>query len=288
MEQVVRSGAARPLAVYLNPLAMARNLWAHRELTTQMAKRDILGRYRAAKLGLLWSVLTPLIMLMIYTFVFAVVFNFRWSDASAGGRVESRGEFALTMFCGMLLFNFFAEVANRAPNMIVGNPNYVKKVVFPLEIFVVSGALSALFNMLIGFLAWTAGMVLIVGWPPWTIVWLPVVLVPVWLTTVGVCWALASLGVFVRDVGHAVALGTQVLFFMTPIFYSIERVPFPYRRILELNPLSHSVEAARRVMMYGTLPEWNWWLGSLLGSAVLALVGYAFFMKSKRAFADVI
>jgi lipopolysaccharide transport system permease protein len=269
----------------LDPAEMIRNLWAHRELTWQLAKREIQGRYRATHLGLLWSVLTPLILLIIYTFVFAVVFKSRWYD---GGVPESRSEFALTMFCGMLLFSLFSEVVNRAPSMVVSNSNYVKKVVFPVEMFVISGLLSALFNLVVGSLVWLAGMILLRGMPPWTIFWLPLVLLPVCLTTLGISWFLASLGVFIRDLNYVVALGTQILFFITPVFYSIQRVPQPYRRFLELNPLSHSVEDARRVMMYGLRPEWGWWAATLGSSVVIAVLGYAFFMKSRRAFADVI
>ncbi len=194
----------------------------------------------------------------------------------------------------LVLFGLFSEVVNRAPYMIVGNPNYVKKVVFPLEVFVLSGLGSALINMLIGYGAWLIGWVLIERClPPWTIVWMPVVLLPVCLTTAGVSWALASIGVFVRDVGHAVSLATQVLFFATPIFYSLQRVPQPWRRVLEVNPLTHAIEDLRRIMMWkgggpAPQPEWAWWIAITAVSAVLALLGYAFFMKSKRAFADVI
>jgi lipopolysaccharide transport system permease protein len=284
MEQVIRTSEGRPLRVYLNPLEMVRNLWAHRELTWQMARHDVVGRYRAAALGLLWPVITPLILLLIYTFVFSIVFNARWQDDPS----EGRGQFALTMFCGMLAFNLFAEVVNRAPVMVLSNPNYVKKVVFPLEVFVPSGMLSALFNMVIGWGVWLAGMAIIIGPPPWTVVWLPVVLLPVCLTTAGIAWILASIGVFVRDIGHIVALIVQVLFFATPIFYPIERVGMPYRRVLELNPLTHAVEDVRRVMMWGEPPAWGTWAATVAVSAALALAGYAFFMKSKRAFADVI
>jgi lipopolysaccharide transport system permease protein len=290
MEQAVRTSEVKPLRVFLNPIAMLRGLLAQRELIWQLAKRDIEGRYRAARLGLLWAVLTPLCLLGIYTFVFAVVFRFRWTDNPN----ETRGQFALTMFCGMLLYGLFAEVANRAPQMVIANPNYVKKVIFPLEVFVVSGLLSALINMLIGYSVWLVGWLLIENrMPPWTLIWMPVVLLPVCLTTAGVSWFLASIGVFIRDVGHAVVLATQILFFATPIFYSIERVPQPYRRVLEINPLTHAVEDIRRIMMWdgsgpAPHPQWSWWLGTMAASTILALLGYAFFMKSKRAFADII
>ncbi len=274
-----------PVRVMLNPWAMLRNLWSHRELTVQLTKRDVLIRYREARLGLLWAVVAPLAMLAIYTFVFSVVFQARWGDRPD----ETRGEFALTLFCGMLLFNLFAEVVTRAPGMIVANPNFVKKVVFPLEVFVVAGLLSGLVRMSIGYGVWLVGWIAIEGaWPHATMALFPLVLLPVCLFTAGVAWVLASLGVFLRDVGPAVQLGVQLLFFATPIFYSMERVPPPFRRVLGLNPLSHAVEDVRRIMMAGAPPEWAWWGWSVMGGAVVLLLGYAFFIKSKRAFADVL
>ncbi len=285
IEHAVHSSKPRPLATFLNPVTMMRNLWSHRELTWQLAKRDIEGRYRTSRLGLLWAVLTPLCLLAIYTFVFTVVLSIRWGDDPG----ETRGEFALTLFCGMLLYGWFAEVVNRAPTMIAGNPNYVKKVVFPLEVLIVSALISGLINMLIGYGAWLVGWGLIARtWLDLSAVYFPVVLVPVCLTTLGVSWVLASVGVFVRDVGHAVALATQMLFFVTPIFYSIDRIPERFRWPLAINPLAHAIEDVRRVLMRGEPPDWYWWAGATAGSAVLAVLGYAFFMKSKRAFADVV
>jgi lipopolysaccharide transport system permease protein len=285
MFTVIRSGAVRSFATQLNPVAMAANLWRHRHLIRQLSQREVALRYRATYLGILWSILTPLALLVVYTFVFAVVFRSRWTDDPN----ESNSEFALTMFCGMLLWNMFADVVTRAPTMIVHNPNYVKKVVFPLEVFVISGLCAALVNLALSYLVWLAGFLIIrSALPPITLLWLPLVLLPVCLVTCGVGWFLASVGVFIRDMGNAVVLVLQVLFFATPIFYSIERVPRPFRTVLEINPLSHSVEDARRVMIYGLPPDWAWWAPTLGGAALLALLGYAFFMKSKRAFADVL
>jgi len=284
-DQIVHTGKVQPIRKFLSPFLMVRDLWRHRELTWNMAKREIVGRYRTAHLGLLWSILTPLALLVTYTFVFTVIFKARWQQDVP----ESRGQFALTMFCGMLLYNFFAEVVNKAPDIVVTNPNYVKRVVFPLEIFIISGLISALFNMMIGYGVW------LIGWFSvqqtalhWTALWLPVVIIPACLTTAGLAWLLASLGVFVRDVGHAVVIITQILFFATPIFYRIEVIPYPYRTILELNPLAHAIEDVRRVLMWNQQPRWDWWCASLVVSFALALLGYAFFMKSKRAFADVV
>lgn len=296
-EQAIRTGAGASVRKLLDPLAMVRNLWSHRQLAWQLARRDIVGRYRSSWLGLLWAVITPLILLAIYTFVFAVVFNARWGDDAA----ESRGVFALTMFCGMLIYNLFAEVANRSPMLIVENPNYVKKVVFPLEVLIVSSLIAAMFSLLVGFGVWLVGWGLIMQtWPSWTVVWLPLVLMPVSLVTLGCGWFLASLGVFIRDLTHAVLLGTQVLFFATPIFYRVERVPPSFQFVMKLNPLTHAVGDARRVMLGqqylewigqpggATHPYWGVWAMTVVASAAFALLGYAFFMKSKRAFADVL
>jgi lipopolysaccharide transport system permease protein len=285
MERVVRSPAGERFRALLSPARMVRDLWTQRELTLRIAQRDIVGRYRNSWLGLLWSIISPLALLAIYTFVFSIVLNIRWGDDG----VESRGEFALTLFSGLLVFNLFAEVVNRAPTLVVDNAQYVKKVVFPLEVLVVAGVLTALFNFGVGLLVWLSGWGLIMqSWPHETFVWLPLVLVPVVLTTAGLSWFLASLGVFVRDVRHAVILATQVLFFATPIFYSLERVPLPYRDWMLLNPLTQAVENARDVMMYGQAPAWAQVLLYTVIAAAAALVGYAFFAKSKRAFSDVI
>lgn len=282
---VVRSSAAVPLAAYLNPLAMLANLSRHSYLTWQLARRELHARYRGTHLGLLWAVLTPLLMLAIYTFIFAIIFKTRWNAAAE----ETRGEFALTLFCGLLLYNVFAEVVNRSSGMIVSVPNYVKKLVFPVEIFVVAGLLSAVINMLLSLGVWLLGWLLL-KWtlPHATLVYVPLVVLPVALTALGIGWTLASLGVFVRDVGHAVGIAVQMLFFLTPIFYQLEAVPQPYRALVALNPLAHAVEDMRRVMMFGQPPMWLGWSLALAGSMLLALGGYAFFMKSKRAFADVL
>ncbi len=317
MEQVIRTSGGLRIGALLNPPAMLANLWRQRELAWQLARRDILGRYRSSWLGLLWSVLTPLVQLAIYTFVFAIVFKSRWGADEH--QPESRAFFALTMFCGMLAFNLFAEVVNRAPGLMVDNANYVKRVVFPLETFIVSALITATFNLLVGLVVFFVFSVLALGAPPGLhVLWLPVVLVPLWLLAAGMAWFLASLGVFVRDIGHIVALAMQVLFFVTPIFYSVQRVPKSFRPLLELNPLSAIVENARRVMLgqayivtqtpavasapvesasaasapamhlLAVQPEWFSLGLTTAFAAVAAMMGYAFFMKSKRAFSDVI
>jgi lipopolysaccharide transport system permease protein len=273
---------------YLNPLAMLRVLWAHRQLTWQLAKREIVARYRGSMLGLVWAVITPLLLLAVYTFAFAGVFGARWTNDPR----ESPFDFALVMFAGLLVFNLFVEVVNRSPHLIVGNANFVKRVVFPLEIIVVAALVSALINMLIGFAAWTVGWVVLnQALPHVEGLLLPVVLMPTILLTLGLGWLLSSLGVFLRDIGPGVVLVTQVLFFATPIFYSAEQVrrkSAAAARVIEANPLAQVIESVRQILIHGALPDWSAWGVALVVSAAIALLGYAFFMKSRRAFADVV
>ena len=286
-ESIAHYSAAtpRPFRSFLNPVRMVRNLWSRRDLILQLTQRDIVGRYRTAKLGLLWTILTPLILLAIYTFVFSVVLEAKWNQELD----ETRGEFALYLYCGMLVFNLFGEAVTRGSTIVVANPNYVKKVVFPLEVLSVSGLLSALFNMVLGFVVWLACYGLVQGaLPPLTMFYLPLVVLPICLGTLGISWIVASLGVFVRDVGHAVALAVQALFFATPVFYKIDRVPEQFQLVMQLNPLSRALENARGVMIESALPHWGFWSLSLAAGVLVAVVGYAFFMKSKRAFADVL
>lgn len=268
----------------LNPVAAARNLWRHRGLIAQFTRREIEGRYRGSFLGLLWSFITPLVLLLIYTFVFGVVFQSRWPQA----RTESLGEFAVVLFAGLITFNIFAEVVTRAPGLVVGVPNYVKKVVFPLEILPVSVLGAALYHAAVGLLILLGAHLLSGGALHWTALLLPLVLPPLIGLALGLGWLLASLGVFIRDLGNAIGLLVQVLFFLTPIFYSVELVPEPYRGLLLLNPLSPVIANMRAVLLWGEPPDWAAVAtGSILG-ALAAMLGYAWFMQTRKAFADVI
>lgn len=268
----------------LNPLAAIRNLWRHRALTLQFARREVEGRYRGSFLGLVWSFITPLVMLLIYTFVFGIVFRARWPEAQS----DSLSEYAVVIFAGLICFTLFSECVTRAPSLIVAVPNYVKKVVFPLEILPVSVLGAALFHAGVSFAVLLAAQLVGGGALSWTIVLLPVVLLPLLMLTLGVSWLLASLGVFIRDIANGVSLLVQVLFFLTPIFYTPESVPAALRGILLLNPLSPVVEGVRRVVIWGEPPAWDTWALSLAVGLAAAILGYAWFMQTKKAFADVI
>lgn len=278
--------SARPerAARYLNPLALARALWRRRDLIRQFTRREIVGRYKGSFLGLFWSFANPLVLLLTYTLVFGLIFRPRWPDAGDG----SLGSFALVIFCGLIAFNIFSESVTRAASLITSVPNYVKKVVFPLEILPVSLLGSALFHALASLLILLIANLLLTGTLHWTLVALPLVALPLIFLSLGLAWFLASLGVFIRDTNYAVAPLVQVLFFATPIFYPLEAIPPRLRPIIALNPLTVIAENFRRVILWGTLPDWPALAIWLLVTGVLMLAGYAWFMRTRPAFADVI
>lgn len=269
---------------YLNPLKMARSLWRHRNLIRQFTRREIEGRYKGSFLGLFWSFINPLILLLIYTFIFGIVFKARWPNA----KTDSLSEFAVTLFCGLTAFNIFSECISRAPSLIIGVPSYVKKVVFPLEILPVSLLGSAIFHGLISLGILLVANMLVIGSLQWTIVLLPLIALPLIFLSLGFSWFLASLGVFIRDVGYTVALIVQVLFLMTPIFYPLQNIPEPLQTVIRLNPLSSIVENFRRIILWGWMPSWIGLGLWLIATGAIMVLGYAWFMKTKKAFADVV
>jgi len=263
-------------------------LRAHRRLIGQLARRDVEGRYRGSSLGLVWSFATPLVMLTVYTFVFGVVFTgARWPHTPAGG-TENLGEFALVLFCGLLLLNLVSECLGRASSLVVGAPNYVKKVVFPLEVLPLMALMSALFHTGISLLVVVAANVLLRGSMHWTLVLVPAVLLPVVALILGFSWLLASLGVFARDVGHVVGVGLQILVFVTPIFYPLEAIPEPVRSFISWNPLTPAVENLRRVVLWGQQPDWAAWGISLVVGSIVMIGGLWWFTVTRPAFADVV
>ncbi len=222
------------------PTAMLVNLWRYRQLIWASAKREVLGRYRGSALGLLWSFFNPVFMLVVYTFVFSVVFKARWSSGS-----DSKAEFALVLFAGLMVFNLFSECINRAPGLILSNVNYVKKVVFPLEILPFVTLLSALFHMGVSLVVWLLAYVILIGPPHLTVLYLPLILLPLALLIMGLSWALASLGVYLRDVSQLIGVVTMSLMFLSPIFYPVTALPQTYRYLLYLNPLTTVIEQSQ-------------------------------------------
>src|SRR5687768_11238443 len=260
------------------PHEMAASLWRNRGLITALTKREVIGRYRGSVMGIAWSFFNPLLMLVIYTFVFSVVFKARWG---VGGE-ESKADFAIILFVGMIVHGLFAECVNRAPALILSNVNYVKKVIFPLEILPWVAFGSALFHTLI-----SVGVLLIaevlLGHPvPWTAVLFPFVLLPLVLITMGFAWFLAAFGVFVRDIGQITAMFTTVLLFLSPVFYPLSILPEKYQGLLQLNPLAFIIEEGRKVLIFGQLPEGGYWAVLMAAGGLIAWAGFAWFQKTRK------
>ena len=269
----------------LNLIDMVRSLYKNRELIWSLTKREVKSTYQSSFLGALWPVIVPLMMLLIYTFVFSVVFQAKWSTSA--GPETSRGEFALILFAGLTAFNFFSSVITRASGLILAVPNYVKKVVFPLEILPVVVVGAAFITSLINIVLILIGCLLVLHSLPITFLLLPLAYIPLILITLGLAWFLSSLGVFVRDIGQAIPVIVQILFFMTPIFYSADRVPNALRFLVIFNPLSSIIDGFRRVLIWNELIDWRAWGMVTLISALVAILGFAWFSVTKKAFSDV-
>ena len=272
------------LSQYANPIQIIRHLWGQRQLIWQISQRNVLELYRGSYLGLLWSLFTPLASLLVYTFVFSVVFQARWDQEMVGGRAE----YALVLFAGLIAFNVFGESAVAAPMLIVSQAGYVKRVLFPLEILPLSNLISAAIQSLFPLLILLLGVLFFLGQISATLYLLPLAYLPLLLLSLGVGWFLASLGVFLRDMQHVMRIIVQLLFFLTPIFYPLSIVPPAFQRVLRLNPLTYLVEYFRQVTMFGETPHWGSYLVLTAVSLLVAWLGYLWFMKSKKTFADVV
>lgn len=258
--------------------------WKHRSLIGQLVRREVLGRYRGSAMGLLWSFLNPLLLLVVYTLVFSGIFRSRWSPTGDEGRVD----FALILFVGMIVYALFAECVNRSPRLILDNVNFVKRVVFPLEILPWVAMGGTLFHTAVSLLVWCAAFLLLRGYLPLTALWLPFVLLPLVLLTMGVSWFLASTGVYLRDVAQTTAILTSVLLFLSPVFYPASALPEAWREILHLNPLTFPIEQARRILVWGQTPDFSALAAYSIAALAVALLGLAWFQKTRRGFADVV
>lgn len=257
--------------------------WRHRALIRSLVVRQVAGRYRGSMLGLSWAFFHPVLMLLVYTFVFSVVFKARWNAGS-----ESRVEFALALYAGLLVFNLFAECITRAPSAIVSNTNYVKKVIFPLEVLPWVNLGAALFHGVASLGVWLLFHLVAYGLPPPTALLLPAVLLPFALMLLGLSLVLASLGVYLRDVGQIVALATTVLMFLSPVFYPVSALPEQFRLLMHLNPLTPVIEFSRDLLMWGRLPDPALFAAYALGCAACGFLGFAWFQKTRQGFADVL
>jgi lipopolysaccharide transport system permease protein len=271
-----------------NPCSLAsliQSLSKNRALIFKMTQHEVLGRYKGSVIGMAWSFFNPIFMLSIYTFVFSVVFKSRWQVAN---EPQSKTQFAVILFTGLIALNLMSEVLNRAPGLILSNVNYVKKVVFPLEILPLVAIMAALFHSLVSINVLLAAFAVFNGFLHWTAIFLPLVMAPFVVLISGLAWLLASLGVYLRDIGQSIGLITTVMMFVSPVFYPITAVPEKYRPVVMLNPPSFIIEQLRKVLVWGELPDFRGLTVYFLIALAVAWAGYAWFQKTRKGFADVL
>jgi len=261
-----------------------RAAWRQRSLFFKLLVRDFAERYRGSYLGLLWSFILPLLSLLVFTFFFGVIFKMRWTGLDNA----SLSSLGLVLFIGLALYNFFAEGISRAPTLIVGRPNYVKSVVFPLEILpavMVSSAFLILSTTLLLILivqaVWGAGL-------SGTVWLLPVLLLPLLGFVLGLSWFLAALGVYIRDIQHLIVPLVQLMMFVSPVFYPLSALPERLQSWLRLNPLAVVIEQTRALILFGHAPDWMAYFGCLLVSLIVMLLGLSWFSRTRKGFADVL
>lgn len=260
-----------------------RSFLSNRHLIWQLAKRDVVGRYRGSALGMVWSLVRPLLMLSVYSYVFGVVLKVRWGD-----QAQTQGDvaFAVILFSGLIVHELFSECFMRAPNLVPENANFVKKVIFPLEILPYTVLLSALFHASVSMTVLLAAHLVLDQTMSWTMVFVPLILAPLLILTTGITWLLASVGVFLRDIGQITSVFSTVLLFVSPIFFPIERLPEAMRAVVYLNPLSLIVDQLRAVMLFGQLPDWQALGLYTVVALAVAQLGYWWFQRTRRGFAD--
>lgn len=264
--------------------AFMASLYTHRYLIYDMARRDVLGRYKGSVLGIFWSLAQPLLMLAIYTFVFSHIFKARWT----GNNEQSQLFFAINLFSGLLVFNIFSECLTRAPSSILSQSSLVTRVVFPLEILPVVNLLSAIFHACIGFSVLVVAAFITLGELHGTMFLLPLVLLPFLFLVLGLSWSLAATGVYLRDIGQTINLAVTGLLFLSPVFFPLSALPERWQYIANFNPLSFPIEITRQLLILGILPDWMHFFIYFALSMLIAVTGFVIFQKLRNGFADVI
>jgi lipopolysaccharide transport system permease protein len=264
--------------------ALTRSIRRNRQLVFQLARREVVGRYKGSFLGMAWSFFNPVLMLAVYTFVFSVAFKARWG---VGGE-EGKAQFAIVLFVGLMVHGLLAEVLNRAPTLVLANANLVKKVVFPLEILPLVSVLGALFHCLVSLGVLLIAILCFNGYLHWTVLLAPVVFLPLLVLSTGLAWILSSLGVYLRDVSQTMGIVTSAMMFLAPVFYPVTALPQGMQAWLFLNPLTFIIEQARGVLIWGKGPDWVGLGAYMLVACCVAWFGYFWFQKTRKGFADVL
>lgn len=269
--------------VLVGVLAPFSALGKYRHLTRELTRRDVLGRYRGATFGLMWSLLGPLMMLVIYTVAFGEILGSRWRLANGG-----EAPFGIVLFLGIMVHGFFAECLARSPRLMLDNGNYVKRVVFPLPILSWTVVLSSGFHLLANLLVFSVLSIVIAGMFSFWIFLVPLVLLPLVLLTVAVSWITAAIGVYVRDINQAVPVVVTALLFLSSAIVPVDTLPEKYQLAFHLNPLTFFIDQVREVALWGRLPDWTGLAWRGLASILILYLAHAWFRVSSRSFADVL
>ncbi len=265
------------------PLVPLRRAWRYRELLSGMTRRELLARYRGSWLGIFWTLLTPFLLLLVYVYVFGLIFQARWPSSDG---VDAN--FTSQLFCGIIVHFALAEILAAAPRQIINNANYVKKVVFPLDLLSWSIVFTTLFHFSISFIV-LLGFVQFVGQGlSWSLFYAPVIAAVFFPFLLGIAWLLSALTVYVRDVTYVAGFLATALLFLSPVFYPASAVPESFAVIMGINPLSYYIEAFRDVVVLGQAPDWIATGRALLVALATYLFGYWFFQRVERGFADVL
>lgn len=262
---------------------MIKTIKNNQYLLWQLVKKDIEQRYKGSVLGVLWTIIVPILMLIIYTFIFSEIFQAKWSMDTS-----DKYEFALVLFCGLTAFNMVSEVMNRSANLIASNTNYVKKVIFPLELLPVVITLSALFNCVISYLILIVAKLVLYHNVSATLYQSILAFIPLIVISIGVGYILSAIAVYLKDVGNIVSVLVMVLMYMSPVFFPLTSVPEKYKGICMVNPMTYIIENFRNTMIYGVNLNWNFLLISIVIAVVIYALGYVVFMRTKEGFADVL
>ncbi|MCC2596138.1 ABC transporter permease [Pusillimonas sp. MFBS29] len=270
-----------------SPLAPSSRipLWQHRQLIATLAWRDVLGRYRGSAGGLVWSLVTPILMLAVYTIVFSGIFRARWSQ---GGGAADPVDYALQLFVGLVIHALAAECLMRAPTLMITNVSYVKRVVFPLEALPVINLFAAVFHFVLSLVVLLTFYLAVHRSMHLTVLWLPLIILPYAILLAGVSWLLAGLGVYLRDISQVTGLLITILMFLSPIFYPASALPDEFQTIFQFNPLTLIIEQSRAVIIDGKMPDFMALSIYTVVALVLAAVGYRAFQVMKKGFADVL
>lgn len=264
--------------------AITVSIWSNRQLIFQLTKREVLGRYRGSVVGIAWSVLNPLLMLAVYTFFFSVIFQARWG----ANPTQNNADFAIILFVGLIIHSLFTECVNRAPSLIANNVNYVKKIIFPLEILPCITLCAALFHTIISITILLIIQLVLTGSIKWTVIFFPIILFPLLLVTLGAAWFLAATGVYLRDISQITVFVTSILLFLSPVFYPLSILPPTLQTIIVFNPLALIIEQSRNVLIFGEMPHWNSFAIYTMCSICIAWLGFWIFQKTRGEFADVL